>query len=43
MTDRWAEWKEVQIQVPLIVGEQMPGEAGTAKEGKQVHKLKGTN
>lgn len=30
---------EVQVQVPLTVGVQMPGEAGTAEEGKQVHEL----
>lgn len=41
MTDRWAEWKEVQIQVPLTVGIQMPGEAGTAEEGKQVQSCRG--
>lgn len=29
---------EVQVQVPLSVGVQMPGEAGT-EEGKQVHEL----
>lgn len=32
----------MQIQVPLTVGEQMPWEAGSAEEGKQVHELKGT-
>lgn len=31
--------EEVQIQVPLTVGNQMPGEAGTAEEGKQVNEL----
>lgn len=41
MTDRWAEWKGVQVQVPLPVGEQMPGEAGTAGEGEQVRELWG--
>lgn len=30
---------EVHVQVPLTVGVQMPGEAGTAEEGKQVHEL----
>lgn len=31
----------MQVQVPLPVGEQMPGEAGTAGEGEQVRELWG--